>query len=166
MHKVFLLLGGNLGDRCSNLQKARELIGQQAGKVVKESSYFETEPWGFHHDQAFLNRVLLIETELDPGILLRTVLSIEQKLGRVRNYHEGYRGRTIDIDILFYDHLVMKEKELTIPHPLLQERRFTMEPLAEIAPDFVHPVFGETMEQLLQQCPDSSKVVKVKRENS
>ena len=144
LHKVFLGLGSNLGDRESNIRKAISLIGERVGLVIRQSSLIETEPWGFESDNKFLNCVILCETALTPRQLLRTTQQIERSLGKTKAHatlrnsslftlHSSlYKSRPIDIDILLYDDLTIDEPDLKIPHPLMYERDFVMIPLKEI----------------------------------
>ncbi|SFG10182.1 2-amino-4-hydroxy-6-hydroxymethyldihydropteridine diphosphokinase [Pontibacter chinhatensis] len=156
MPKVYLLLGGNLGDRTLYLQQARESINRQVGTLTRSSKVYETAAWGKTDQPNFLNQVLEVQTELTPEEVLQSINGIEQELGRVRQEHWG--ARVIDIDILFYDDLVLQTQRLTIPHPQLHLRRFTLLPLAELAPEMVHPVLGKSINQLLQECPDELEV--------
>jgi 2-amino-4-hydroxy-6-hydroxymethyldihydropteridine diphosphokinase len=154
---AYIALGSNLGDRKENLDQAVHLLGQQAGvRVVRVSSYRETEPVGGPPGQGrFLNAAAELHTDLGPNELLRVLLEIEQRLGRVRREHHG--PRTIDLDLLLYGQLILMEPELTVPHPRMHERRFVLEPLAEIAPDALHPGQGETVLTLLRKLSPSSK---------
>lgn len=156
MPKVYLLLGGNLGNRTLYLQQARESINQRVGSIAQTSKVYETAAWGKTDQPTFLNQVLEVETMLSPEEVLQRINHIEQELGRVRQEHWG--ARVIDIDILFYDELVLQTQRLTIPHPQLHLRRFTLMPLAEIAPDLVHPVLGQRIHVLLENCPDALEV--------
>lgn len=157
MKRVFLGLGSNLGDRQANLRDAIKMTGKDLGKVMKSSSVYETQPWGFDSENNFLNMVILINTVHAPAGLIKKVLMVESALGRVRN-STGYSSRVIDIDILFYEDRVISDPGLTIPHPLIQERRFVLVPLCELAPDLIHPVFGKSISELLGVCPDKSKI--------
>jgi 2-amino-4-hydroxy-6-hydroxymethyldihydropteridine diphosphokinase len=156
MATVYLLTGSNLGDRTLQLQQAAARIDQQAGSIEKSSLCYETAPWGKTDQPAFLNQALCITTVFSPTDLLRTLLSIEQQLGRVRA--ERYGPRAIDIDILLYDDWVVQEDQLAIPHPELPYRRFALLPLAEIAPLGWHPTLKCTVEALLLNCTDQSPV--------
>ncbi len=158
MSETYLLLGGNIGDTKAILNDAIKIIESLCGSVLKRSSVYKTEAWGFKSEQAFLNQVILLQTKLSPEVLLHTILSIEQQLGRERNTNEGYSSRLIDIDILFYENLIINEESLTIPHPLLHKRRFTLMPLNEIAKDYIHPIFIKSINELLLDCPDNSIV--------
>ena len=131
-HQVFLSLGSNLGDRQDNLHKAIDLIGQRVGHVIRQSSFIETEPWGFESQNKFLNGAILCETTLTPRQLLRTTQKIERELGRKKKTSHLYHDRPIDIDILLYDDLTIDEPDLKIPHPLMEQRDFVMIPLSEI----------------------------------
>jgi 2-amino-4-hydroxy-6-hydroxymethyldihydropteridine diphosphokinase len=133
--KAYLGIGTNLGDRAANLHCAVEQINEQAGHVLACSSFIETEPWGFASDNAFLNAVVEIDTPYTPHELLRITQTIEREMGRTHKSIGGvYSDRIIDIDILLYEDLVINEPGLTIPHPLMWQRRFVYEPLLEIAP--------------------------------
>ncbi|WP_162052720.1 2-amino-4-hydroxy-6-hydroxymethyldihydropteridine diphosphokinase [Pontibacter pamirensis] len=156
MPELYLLLGGNLGDRSSYLADARTSIAAAVGLITQRSKLYETAAWGNTDQPAFLNQVLAVQTELAPEQVLQKVNAIEQELGRVRLEHWG--ARVIDIDVLFYDQLVLQSQRLTIPHPQLHLRRFTLLPLAEIAPQLVHPVLGKTVKDLLEVCPDMLEV--------
>jgi len=159
MKNVFLGIGTNLGDRQNNLEKAVAGIEEFIGQVLKTSSVFETEPWGFHTKDKFLNMVVKVETVLDPNELLENAQMIESLLGRVRG-KKRYSSRLIDIDILFYEDLHLDDEDLKIPHPLLHKRKFVLVPLCEIAPEIIHPVLKKTVVELLELCEDKSDVKK------
>jgi 2-amino-4-hydroxy-6-hydroxymethyldihydropteridine diphosphokinase len=159
MKNVFLGIGTNLGDRENNLEKAVAGIEEIIGQVLKTSSVFETEPWGFHTKDKFLNMVVKVETVLDPNELLENAQMIESLLGRVRG-KKRYSSRLIDIDILFYEDLHLDDEDLKIPHPLLHKRKFVLVPLCEIAPEIIHPVLKKTVVDLLELCEDKSDVKK------
>lgn len=160
MAKLFLLLGGNLGDKEHIFANARIRLEEELGKIIRMSSVFETEPWGFQSDDLFWNQVILIETEWSPLEVLKRTKSIELELGRVRKT-ERYSSRLIDIDLLFYDDLVFHEPRLELPHSRIIDRRFVLEPLAEIAPNLLHPVFHQTIIELLENCSDVLKAKKL-----
>ena len=145
-------------DRMSVLAKARESISHTCGKIIIQSSVYETAAWGKEDQEAFLNQVILIETSLSPTDLLTTVLKIEEDLGRKRQLKYG--PRIIDIDILFYNNDVINIEGLKIPHPQMQYRRFVLTPLNEIAPQKLHPLLNKTVSQLLEACDDSLAVNK------
>jgi 2-amino-4-hydroxy-6-hydroxymethyldihydropteridine diphosphokinase len=132
VHKVFLGLGSNLGDKAAHIRKAISLIGERVGTVLRQSSLIETEPWGFESEHKFLNGVILCETTLTPRQLLKITQKIERELGRKKHLPHLYKDRTIDIDILLYDDLTVDEPDLKIPHPLMRQRDFVMIPLNEI----------------------------------
>lgn len=134
-HIVYLSLGSNLGDRKLLLQKAIMNIGKKIGKVVRQSSFLETKPWGFDSENMFLNACLCVSTSMTPHELLAATQSIEKDMGRKKKSKDGkYDDRIIDIDILLYDHIKMNDPDLTIPHPYMEQRDFVMKPLKEIMP--------------------------------
>lgn len=157
IHKAFLLIGGNLGDRFRMLETALWHIGNKLGKIATVSRVFETAPWGFTHETPFLNQAVEVETSLSPHDLLLGILEIERSMGRVRDGAQ-WKERIIDIDILFYDNIVLNDKKLRIPHPYLHERRFALEPLADINERIVHPVLRKSVRQMLSECPDRLEV--------
>lgn len=161
MAEVFLSLGSNLGDRENYLTKAIELINQNIGEIIRKSSFYETQPWGFDVENLFLNQVILIKTHISPVELLSEINFIEKQLERTRN-SENYESRTIDIDILYYENQFFSSEKLQIPHKLLHNRKFVLEPLNEIAPDFIHPVLKKNTQELLLNCTDSLFVNKHK----
>lgn len=158
--RAYLSIGSNLGDRLANLQTAVQLLNEKGGHVSSCSSVYETPAWGFKSED-FYNICLGIDTQLSPDELLNCMLSIETTLGRTRDPNaENYAARSIDLDILFYEDLIIENKRLTVPHPQMQFRRFVLEPLAEIAPGKIHPVFNRTVLELLEQCEDESGLQK------
>lgn len=148
MAKAYLSLGTNLGNKRRNLVTAAALLAERTGDILVLSEIYETEPWGFESSHRFLNAALVLETSLSPSDLLQATRLIEIEMGRIAKSDGSYEDRVIDIDLLMYDEVVMQTSRLTLPHPLMHKRRFVMEPLAEIAPDAVHPVFHKTMNQL------------------
>jgi len=156
MPLVYLLTGGNIGNRLLKLQQARQLVGLHIGSILQTSAVYETAPWGNTQQPPFLNQVLEVETALPPQEVLAQIHRIEKKLGRIRR--EKWGQRTIDIDILLYDLEVVETEKLTIPHPFLPLRRFALTPLAEVAAQVLHPQLHLTIEQLLRQCPDALPV--------
>jgi 2-amino-4-hydroxy-6-hydroxymethyldihydropteridine diphosphokinase len=159
MNNVFLLLGSNLGDRKLFLQQAILHIAYDIGPTQKISSVYETQSWGKTDEPDYLNMVVELETELSAQSILDKILAIEQVMGRVRE--EKWGSRIIDIDILYYNDAIINEPGLHVPHPQLHNRRFTLEPLAEIAPDFIHPIFKKNNLWLKNELKDSLIVKKL-----
>lgn len=158
MNRAYLLTGGNLGDRKQNLTIAREFISKQCGEIIASSSLYETAAWGKTDQPAFLNQALEIATALTARQLIRRILKVETMMGRVRK--EKYGPRLIDIDILLFNNEKHNYQLLKLPHPEMQNRRFALLPLAEIAPDIVHPVLNKTITELLKECKDKLSVKK------
>lgn len=159
MNTAILLIGGNLGDRAGNLQKAVQLIAAEAGEVIKTSALYQTAPWGAVDQPDYLNQALEIRTAMAPLTLLHTLLEIERKIGRIRQGKWG--SRVIDIDFIFYNDAILSLPDLKLPHPRMQSRQFVLVPLMEIVPDYMHPVLHKTVHQLLQECPDELSVEKL-----
>ncbi|MEM7008076.1 MAG: 2-amino-4-hydroxy-6-hydroxymethyldihydropteridine diphosphokinase [Thermodesulfobacteriota bacterium] len=158
MSLVYISIGSNLGDRIENCKKAIDEMGAFS-KVVKVSSFYETEPVGKEDQPEFINLAAEIDTELPPYELLSELNKIEHKLGRER--HEKWEPRIIDLDIIFYDDLLSKNDGLQIPHPRAHLRRFVLEPICEIDPEFVHPEYKLTVSELLKNINDDKAVIKI-----
>jgi 2-amino-4-hydroxy-6-hydroxymethyldihydropteridine diphosphokinase len=160
MHQVFLGIGGNLGNKYDNLTKVLLLIENELGAIRKKSSVYETSPWGFQAEDNFWNMVVQIETRITPNEFLQKIKTIEQEFGRKRQTG-NYSSREMDIDILYFDDLIVENERLKIPHPHIHERLFVLVPLAEIAPELKHPKFQKTSFQLLESCTDKSEIKKL-----
>lgn len=158
MNNAYLLTGGNLGNRQQYLATARELIAQHCGPVTTASGLYETAAWGNTDQPAFLNQALQIQTALNARQLIRRILKIEKMMGRIRK--EKFGPRLIDIDILLFNNEKHQYHFLKVPHPEMQNRRFVLVPMAEIAPDAVHPILQKTINELLNECPDALEVKK------
>jgi|ERR1700733_11235055 2-amino-4-hydroxy-6-hydroxymethyldihydropteridine diphosphokinase len=160
LNRAYLSLGSNIGDREAQLREAVTQLGA-LGRVAALSSFYETEPVEFTEQAWFLNCALAIETAEAPQELMAEILRIEEQMGRRRVQNKG--PRSIDIDILLFNNEIIDSKELTIPHPAMQQRRFVLEPLAEIAPDVVHPVLRKTIQALLDALPEGQLTRRMKR---
>jgi 2-amino-4-hydroxy-6-hydroxymethyldihydropteridine diphosphokinase len=160
MAVIHLLLGSNIGNRLKQLETAREQVESKIGKITKKSKVYETQPWGENEQDEFLNQALEVETKLKPKKVLEKIAEIEKMMEREETYKWG--PREIDIDILIYEDEMICEMDLTIPHPFLHERRFTLIPLSEIAPDLYHPIMGASILDLLLDCEDTLEVIEYK----
>jgi 2-amino-4-hydroxy-6-hydroxymethyldihydropteridine diphosphokinase len=160
MHRVFLGLGGNIGNLPENFHKVKKQIEERCGKIIRSSSVYQTPPIGFESADLFWNQVVLIHYLPDPVELLEKVKAIEADFGRIYKT-EGYSSRPMDIDILYYDDLILDTINLTIPHRQIQNRKFVLVPLVEIEPDFIHPLLRQTNIQLLEKCKDNSGIKKL-----
>jgi 2-amino-4-hydroxy-6-hydroxymethyldihydropteridine diphosphokinase len=158
MNVVYLLLGSNLNDRSASLSLARKKISSKIGKITRESSIYESEPWGFQAELRFLNQVIRIETDLKPEPVLDKILRIETELGRKREISQGYVSRLIDIDILFFNDEIISKENLTIPHPKIPERMFTLLPLWELDRSLIHPCSLKSIGELIGECSDHLNV--------
>ena len=146
-HTAYVALGSNLGDKEANLRRALELLIERGVEIVKTSTFISTEPYGVTDQPTFLNGVCEVRTSLEPLALLHTLLEIEQEMGRVRLRHWGERN--IDLDLLLYEDVVMDTPELKLPHPDMQNRDFVLLPLAELAPELIHPAIGKSISELV-----------------
>jgi len=156
MPLVYLILGGNQGNRNEIISQAIDLVTNKIGLQTKCSSRYESESWGFK-SEPFINQIIAINTDLNPEEILTEIHSIEAQLGRTRKTNQ-YEARTIDIDLLYIDSLVINTTKLTVPHPRIALRRFVLLPLAEIAPDLIDPGTGKTVAEMLEQCSDRSEI--------
>jgi 2-amino-4-hydroxy-6-hydroxymethyldihydropteridine diphosphokinase len=163
MNKLFLLIGGNEGDIPVNLARARENIEKFAGPIRLSSSLYETAPWGSTDQADFINQALAVDSGLEAQGLMTILLEIEQKMGRIRT--GKWASRIIDIDILFFNDEIIDRPGLCIPHPEIQNRRFALAPMEEIAPDHLHPVLGISIRELLVECRDQGNVKKIIADN-
>ena len=160
LHKAYLLLGTNEGDRVNNLAIAEKIITEQIGKIIAQSSLYETAAWGKTDQPDFLNRAILIETYLSAKQLLISLLAIEKEMGRVRL--EKWGQRLIDLDIIFYEDLVCEDLILNLPHPEMHKRKFVLVPLCEIAPKLIHPKLQLSINEILNNLDDNLEVKKYK----
>ncbi len=162
-HIVYLSLGSNVGDREAQLRDAENRLAQ-LGRLIAVSSFYETEPVEFTRQPWFLNCAVAIETSSTPEDLMASILRIEEEMGRRRLQNKG--PRSIDIDILLFADAIVQSSELTIPHPAMHQRRFVLEPLAEIAPQALHPMSKKTIRELLDELPDGQTVRRVPRSST
>ena len=158
-NRVMIGLGSNLGNKKNNIVSACQAIGH-FGEMLQISSLYETAAWGFNSTNVFYNACVEIETELDPQTLLAELMTIEDNLGRERSA-VGYADRKIDLDILFFEDLILETAELVIPHPRIAERKFTLYPLNELDSNFMHPKFKRTVNELLNLCLDSTQIKRI-----
>ncbi|MFO8054081.1 MAG: 2-amino-4-hydroxy-6-hydroxymethyldihydropteridine diphosphokinase [Bacteroidales bacterium] len=161
IHTTYIIAGSNIAPRITFIKSAAKIILAQGLEISHASSYYESSPWGFQSGTNFLNRVFEIKTTLQPHALLKSILETEKKLGRKKHHKPGYHSRSIDLDILFYDELIIDDHDLTLPHPKIAERKFVLEPLHEIIPQFIHPVKQKSIASLLAQCKDTTRVEKI-----
>jgi len=161
LNQVYLSIGGNLGNRKENLATAVRLIGEEVGLVKTISALYQTKAWGVEDQPDFLNQCLMVDTTLSPEEVLRRVLEIENKMGRVRE--RKWYTRLIDIDLLFCNNRIINKKDLSLPHPFLQDRNFVLAPLVEIAPDFIHPILKKSIGQLYEECGDKLAVIQLSK---
>lgn len=154
---VYISAGSNLGDRLSFLQHGLKDVAQRIGKVLAISSVVETPALGFEGNP-FFNTCFLAETMLSPQKVMKILIEIEKHHGRIRSTAKGYKNRTLDLDLLFYDEKIMQTRLLTLPHPELENRRFVLHPLAEIAPNKAHPILQKTISELLEKCTDKTVI--------
>jgi 2-amino-4-hydroxy-6-hydroxymethyldihydropteridine diphosphokinase len=159
MNRLFLITGGNIGDRKTNLETAAALIQKQIGKIMRLSAIYETEAWGITNQPAFYNQVLEIETLLSAREVLDLILKIEEQMGRKRSIKNA--ARNIDIDILFFNNEIINEHNLTIPHPEIINRRFVLLPLLELEPEKIHPVLHKSIQELLSETKDKLEAIPV-----
>ncbi len=156
--KVYISLGGNLGQRHRFIHGALRSLEQRLGKLIAASQLYETPPWGFESDHAFLNAVAIFHTSSSPQEVLEILLNTERTFGRKRTEGIGYTSRTLDLDLLFYGDEVLRAEDLELPHPRIPQRAFVLVPLAEIAGDYIHPLEQKTIRELLTLCPDTSPI--------
>ena len=160
MSNIYLLTGSNLGNRLTNLDQAKKYISSEIGKIINYSNIYETASWGFEHPNKFLNQALFLGTNKSPDEVLSKIKIIEKRIGRKNKVTKEYEARIIDIDILFYDQLILSDKDLNIPHKHMHKRKFTLIPMVELAPDLIHPVLEKNMLELLENCEDNLEVLK------
>ncbi len=156
MNLVYLHLGSNIGNRGVFLQRARSYIQDEIGKIIKSSKVYQTRPWGVDNQEDYLNQALCVQTVFPAKDILSKVLYIEKMMGRIRSVK--WQAREIDIDILFFNNDIISTKDLEIPHPLLHKRLFVLQPLMDIAPIFIHPIYNQTISEMLESCSDLEKL--------
>lgn len=160
LRNLYLCIGGNLGEREANLEEAIEFIDFNFGDVLAVSSVYESEPWGMNDVPNFLNQVVHLQSELSNEELLAEIAELEEFFGRERS-SEGYVSREMDIDVLFIGDEIIATETFQVPHPRLAERRFVLEPLVELVPDFIHPTMKKSVSEILKACTDQGKVTRL-----
>ena len=161
MSKVFIGLGGNIGNVQETFVKVIAIVEEKIGSVINQSSLYKTAPWGFKDQNDFLNKVICVNTNLSPTDVLKNLLTIELMMGRNRNANNKNAPRTIDLDILFYDDKIIADDNLVVPHPRLHLRNFVLGPLAEIEPNYIHPVILKKIKEIAAESSDTSVVKKI-----
>lgn len=159
MEKVVFVIGGNLGNRVELIEQANKMLRENFSTPLLSSSVFETAAWGNLSEGDYLNQVLVFQTDLDAEVVLIIIQDIENQLGRKRE--EKWGNRTMDIDILYFGQQVIQNQNLIIPHPFISRRRFVLEPLVEILPNFIHPVLKVSNSKMLETCTDTSSVIRL-----
>ena len=160
MSKVYFSIGSNKGNRSGLINEAIDKIDIIIGKVVQKSSIYETKSWGFNSNN-FYNICILLESTLTPELILNKILTIEKDMGRLKTTDQ-YSDRCIDIDILFFDNMIVNSKSLKIPHPRIQLRKFVLTPMLELTPDLIHPILNKSIRQLELECDDKDQPIKVR----
>jgi len=160
MSKVYFSIGSNKGNRSGLINEAIDKIDIIIGKVVLKSSIYETKSWGFNSNN-FYNICILLESTLAPELILNKILTIEKDMGRLKTTDQ-YSDRCIDIDILFFDNMIVNSKSLEIPHPRIQLRKFVLTPMLELTPDLIHPILNKSIRQLELECIDKDQPIKVR----
>lgn len=160
MSKVYFSIGSNKGNRSGLINEAIDKIDIIIGKVVQKSSIYETKSWGFNSNN-FYNICILLESTLTPELILNKILTIEKDMGRLKTTDQ-YSDRCIDIDILFFDNMIVNSKSLEIPHPRIQLRKFVLTPMLELTPDLIHPILNKSIRQLELECVDKDQPIKVR----
>ena len=162
-NSLLLSVGGNIGDTAEQFGRLCRLLEERVGSVTAISPYYKTAPWGFASDHAFTNAAAEVLTTLAPLEILDATQEIERLLGRTRKSEKGvYHDRTIDIDLIAYNDMVISTERLTLPHPLMAQRRFVLQPLCDIAPDWVHPLLHRSVRQLLEECADKTEALLIR----
>ena len=156
MNRIFLITGGNIGNRKKNLKTAAALIQEQIGTIIQSSKIYETDAWGITNQPAFYNQIHIVESKFSAEEILNKILNIEEKMGRVRTIKNA--ARIIDIDILFFNDEIINQMNLIVPHPQIMNRRFVLMPMNELASEMTHPVFKKSIHELLENCKDELRV--------
>jgi 2-amino-4-hydroxy-6-hydroxymethyldihydropteridine diphosphokinase len=158
MHKVYLLVGGNLNNSRLKYEHLSTLLEKRIGKIIASSQFYESPSWGFNSLNSFINQAVCVETHLTPTLLMKETQYIERLFGRKKNKSIQYEDRSMDIDIIFYDNISWDTEDLHIPHPRMHLRNFVLTPLFEICPSFVHPVMNKDITTLQKECSDNAVV--------